>query len=90
MRHDCQSALRLNLVHRVRHRAEDPRRAIQEQTHDVILPAGRDFHPNDHLHAYARGQRMVARAEGSVDSVVVGHGQHVKTQMLGNRHQLFG
>ena len=90
MRHHRQTTLRVDFINGVGHRAKDPGGALQEKTYDVILPAGRDFHSDDHLHACARGQRMVARAEGSIDGVVIGHGHHVQTKVLGNRHQLFG
>ena len=90
MRHDRQSALGVNLVHRVGHRAKDPWCAIQEQTHDVVLPSGRDLHPNNHINPRVNSPCVIPRTQGPIYRVVVGHGQHINTQALGNRNHVLG
>ncbi len=90
MRHDRQSALGVNLVHRVWHRPEDPWRAIQVQTHDVVLPSGRNLHPNDHVNPRVNSPCVIPRTQGPFDRVVVGHGQYINTQALCDRNHVLG
>ena len=90
MRHDGQPALGVNLVHRVGHRAKDPWRVIEEKSHDMVLPSGRDLHANDHINPRVNSPCMIPRTSGPIYRVVVGHGQHINSPALGNRNHILG